>query len=447
MKKHILKIIIGILILLLSIFWFAYLRPSLKIVTGYTAKYVCSSTFLSNISDKNIDNALDLFLVRNAKYSIDSAKKQVKVSLFGLAKQTAVYYEKGNSCGCLIGNSDFPDQETKKTYSHQVEKEVSETLWPQGDKLHHVIPEHIDIIKLRAILKNTLKANPDILALTIAYKNLLVGEEYNEGVDRNTRLLGWSMTKTVGNAIFGILEKNNTIAISNTSGIEDWQDDERKNITINNLLQMSSGLKWKEDYSKLSNVTTMLYLKKNSTDYAIQSKAIEKPDQKWLYSSGTTNILSEIMRSKFDSYDQYLSFPYDSLFHRINMRSAVIELDNKGNHVLSSYAWATARDWTRFGLLYLYNGKWFGKQIFSEKWVEYSITPASKSNGLYGAQLWLNTFGERLPSVPHDAYYENGFGGQRILIIPSKEIVITVMSGNQKDFDFDVFYKEVLSCF
>ncbi len=180
---------------------------------------------------------------------------------------------------------------------------------------------------------------------------------------------------------------------------------------------------------------------------AAQSKAKEEPNQKWLYSSGTTNILSKIMRSKFDSYDEYLSFPYDSLFHQINMKSAIIELDNNGNHLLSSYGWANARDWTRFGLLYLNNGNWFGKQIFSEKWVEYSTTPALKSNGKYGAQIWLNTFGEKLPSVPHDAYYENGFGGQRILIIPSKNIVITILSGNQNDFDFDLFYKNVLSCF
>ncbi len=447
MKKHISKIIISILILVISIFWFTYLRPSLKIATGYTAKYVCSSTFLSNISNKKTESALNLFLIRSVKYSVDSTKMQVKASFLGLVKQTASYYKNGNSCGCIIGEPDFSNQEMKDSYLSQVKKDASEVLWPQGNELNYVIPQNIDSLKIKNILKNTLKANSEILAITVAYKNFLLGEEYSEGVDKNTRLLGWSMTKTIGNSLFGILEKNNIINVNDAAGIESWKNDERKNITINNLLQMSSGLNWIENYSKLSNVTTMLYLKENFPAYAIESKANEEPNQKWLYSSGTTNILSKIMRSKFDSYDEYLSFPYDSLFHQINMKSAIIELDNNGNHLLSSYGWANARDWTRFGLLYLNNGNWFGKQIFSEKWVEYSTTPALKSNGKYGAQIWLNTFGEKLPSVPHDAYYENGFGGQRILIIPSKNIVITILSGNQNDFDFDLFYKNVLSCF
>ena len=434
--------ILGILII--AFLWFTYLHPSLKVATGYTAKYVCSSTFLSNISHENIVRALDMFLVRNVTYTVDSIKKQVNASFLGLGQQTAHYYENANSCGCLLGTPNFP---VANLAPAPTLNSSSETLWPRGDKMHDTLPDYIDGAQLDSIVTHTLKTNPGTLAITVAHKNLLVAEAYNTGVDKNTRLLGWSITKSIGNALIGILEQSNTIAVNSTPHIAAWQSDARKEITINNLLQMSSGLQWTEDYTKLSDVTTMLYLKDNFAAYALQSKATKKPDEEWLYSSGTTNLLSLSIRANFERYEQYLTFPYDSLFRPLGMKSATIELDNAGNPVLSSYAWATARDWTRFGLLYLYKGAWFGKQIFSEDWVAYSTTPASKSNGLYGAQLWLNTKGERLPGVPRDAFYENGFGGQRILIVPSKNTVITVLSGNQPDFDFDSFYVAVFNCF
>lgn len=442
MKKKGVPALVTLIVVVLL--WFAYLRPSLQVATAYTAKYVCSSTFLSNLSDENIARALDMFLVRSVTYAIDSTNKQVDASFLGLGQQTARYYENANSCGCVLGTPDFAIAEVAPSSPWD---ESSETLWPQGDKMHDTLPDFIDVAQLDTIVTHTLDANPGTLAITVAYKNLLVAEAYNKGVDKSTRLLGWSMTKGIGNALMGILEKSNAIAIDSTPKIATWQGDARKEITINHLLQMSSGLQWTEEYTKLSDVTTMLYLTDDVVDYALQSKATKTPDEEWLYSSGTTNLLSLIIRAHFERYEQYLTFPYDSLFQQLGMSSATIELDNAGNHILSSYAWATARDWTRFGLLYLYKGAWFGKQIFSEDWVSYSTTPASTSNGLYGAQLWLNTQGERLPSVPRDAFYENGFGGQRILVIPSKDMVITVLSGNQPHFDFDSFYVDVFNCF
>jgi CubicO group peptidase (beta-lactamase class C family) len=141
-----------------------------------------------------------------------------------------------------------------------------------------------------------------------------------------------------------------------------------------------------------------------------------------------------------------IAFPYDSLFNVLGMKSAVIEMDNAGNLVYSSYGWATARDWTRFGLLYLREGNWFGRQVFTREWAKYSVQQAPASNGVYGAQIWLNASRE-MPSVPTDAYYESGYGGQRVLIIPSMNLVIVLMSGRQKDFDFDGFYGKVLGCF
>jgi CubicO group peptidase (beta-lactamase class C family) len=127
------------------------------------------------------------------------------------------------------------------------------------------------------------------------------------------------------------------------------------------------------------------------------------------------------------------------------MKSAMIETDNSVDFVLSSYCWATGRDWTKFGMLYLNQGNWFGYQIFSSEWIDYSTTPAQASDGKYGAQIWLNQANE-YSSVPRESYYVDGFGGQKILIIPSKNLVITVLSGQQHDLDFNLLLQRIIGC-
>jgi len=436
-----------ILVLSLFIFWLYCLNPSLKVATGYTSKYVCSHTFLSNIDQKNIENALDFFPVNFVQYSIDHENKKVKSSFLGfLAKKEASYFENGRSCGCILA-TEKPKDFLPKSTTIASENRTDSLFWPLGDKTAHFLPKYVDIFELNRFLDSVLTERSSIYSILIANKNTLITEKYQDGINKNTRLLGWSMTKTITNALYGIMENKKLKNIDEKANIREWELDNRKNITVNNLLQMSSGLKWTEDYTKLSSVTRMLYLEKDFSSYAESFSTESNPNNTWNYASGTTNILSEIMRGRFKDYQDYLAFPYDNLFKKINMDSAILETDNAGNYVLSSYCWATARDWTKFGLLYLNKGNWLGEQIFSPDWVKYSTTPGSASNGIYGAQLWLNQSHNNLPSVPSDAYFEKGFGGQRILIIPSMDLVITVMSGREKDFDFDMFYSKVLSFF
>ena len=441
-KALFIKLLLVVIVLLV---WVYYLLPTLKVATGYAAKYTCSYLFLSNIHKENIDRALNFFPVKWVKRTIDNEKKQVKASFFGIiAKQTATYYQKGVYCGCIL-NGERPEilNDIKET---EFEIEQDNQLWPQGNERPEILPFVFDREKLNQILSETLEENPGIYAIVVAKQNTLVAEKYQKGVDKNSRILGWSITKTIGNALFGILEKNKLISIDDTPGIKAWEKDSRQAITLKDLLQMNSGLRWSESYTRLSNVTQMLYLKKNFPDDAIGSRLDSQPGKKWVYASGTSNILSKVLRSKIETPEGYLAFPRDSLFNKLNMSSALIELDNAGNHVLSSYAWATASDWTKFGLLYLNKGNWFGNQLFSKTWVDFSTSAAAGSEGKYGAQIWLNQSGE-FPSVPRDAFFENGFGGQRILIIPSMDVVITVLSGREKDFDFNTFYAEILSLF
>jgi hypothetical protein len=158
-------------------------------------------------------------------------------------------------------------------------------------------------------------------------------------------------------------------------------------------------------------------------DYATSRKLLFEPDSVWSYSSGSSNIIQDYLRTAFNSHEDYLAYPRIAIFNKAGMRSVVWEVDASGTFVGSSYLYATMRDYARFGLLYLHNGNWLGEQIFPENWVNYTTTPAEGSGGEYGALLWLNRNGE-FPGMPDDLYYCDGYEGQRIFILPSKELVI-----------------------
>jgi len=177
----------------------------------------------------------------------------------------------------------------------------------------------------------------------------------------------------------------------------------------------------------------------------VQKKLIGKPDSLWNYSSGTTNILSgPILRKHFGGHQEYLDFWYQELIDKIGMHSMVVETDLAGNYIGSSYAWATTRDWAKFGLLYLHEGNWNGNQVLDSTWVRYTSTPTNTSEGRYGAQFWLNA-GAYHPDVPLDMYSSNGFKGQHVFIIPSKDLVV-VRTGlvSEPKFDVNDFLKHII---
>jgi CubicO group peptidase (beta-lactamase class C family) len=204
---------------------------------------------------------------------------------------------------------------------------------------------------------------------------------------------------------------------------------------------MSSGLQFEEIYEPLDDVTEMLYGAADFGAYAAVKSLDSSPGTTWHYSSGTTNILSGIIRrSVKGSLEHYLNFLHEALFDKLGMQSAVAEPDPSGTYVGSSYTFATPRDWARFGLLYLQDGVWRGERILPEGWVEYSTTPAAHApQGQYGAHFWLNAGSpadptDRMwPRLPRDAFAARGFQGQRVVILPSKKLVVVRMGLTVKE--------------
>ncbi len=443
------KKIIGVvfLVLLMTICLAIVMNyPKLDIISGFSAKNMSSSVFIGKRSleytdktDHNVPN------VRLATDTIYIDEQYAVANVFGFKERKAIY-RKG--LGSVLIDDDFDENKPflvpNRTY---IETNLP---YPYGNlPQKDTVFEGVDYKKVQetvaSIFDNEGIEEKKTRAVMVLYKDQIIAEQYMNGFNENSMLLGWSMTKSILGTVYGVLQKQGAINIYDKAPVKAWENDERKEITINNLLQMNCGLAWEEDYGSISDATKMLYLDKDMTIAQIHKKAIHKPNEYWYYSSGVSNLLSGILRGHFGNYQEYLDYPYREFIDKIGMHSMLIETDMAGNYVGSSYAWATVRDWGKFGLLYLHKGNWNGEQIFNPKWVDYVATPSPTSEGDYGAHFWLNA-GGFYPDAPKDMFSANGYQGQRVFIIPSKDLVI-VRFGliGDKGVDFNRFLKEMVS--
>ena len=394
--------------------------PKLNILAGYSAKNTASSVFLGERSLSFTDTTDNNFSPVNlATNSIDKQKKTASSSVFGLLTRKSIIREGLGSVLTLDKKDEKSNYKTPKR-----RKTVNDTIpYPYGNGSHKdSVFESIDYKKLNETV-NSIFGVRKTRAVLVLYKDQIIAEKYSEGFTKDSRILGWSMTKSIMSTVFGILEHQQKINIQDKAPVESWQNDARKEITIHNLLQMNSGLEWDENYDEISDATKMLFLERDMTKVQEEKPLIGKPNETWNYSSGTSNLLSGILRDQFKNHQSYLDFWYAYLIDKIGMNSMILESDLAGNYVASSYAWATTRDWGKFGLLYLHNGAWNGEELFTKEWVDYVTTPTPTSNGSYGAQFWLNTE-KQLKDVSQNMYFADGYQGQRVYILPDEDLVI-----------------------
>lgn len=438
-----------LLFLLLFIFILYMLSLRLPVITGYAAKNLCSCVFVAE-RDVNevITNDLSFSFIKYTKSKVNQEEKSVISSLWGMVKRKAIY-RPGLGCTLVTG---LPEKTIRAQSFTPVEikPERPDTLaWPTGEVLPDTLPPDVDQEKVENAISTFFDASNDSAkhhtrAVVVVYKNQLVAEKYAAGFDKDTLQLGWSMTKSITNALVGILVHEGRLAIDQQHLFPEWEGDERAAISLNDLLQMSSGLKWREFYADLSPATRMLYKKGDMAQYVCNQKMEAEPGKHWEYSSGTSNLLQELIKQTIGDQESYFSFPRTALFNKIGMRSAILEPDASGTFVGSSYGFATPRDWARFGLLFLNDGQWQGERILPEGWAAYTSTPAPASEGLYGAQFWLKN-PEEMPDAPNDLYQCSGYQDQRVMIVPSRDLVVVRMGmNNDTPFDFNGLLNAVL---
>ncbi len=431
MKKRLLQLLLIIILLLLGVFFF-YINPRLDVLNNYLAKKACSSYFISHRSIESIANedfgSLSLSI---SGFEVEEEQMRATASFFGIKKRTAVY-DPNLGCRIILGVDDHKVSFDKPipSYFNASSDSIApeDKLWPYGTKELDTPISNIDYDLIDKAFDMAFDKEGQwekkTRSLLVVHKDSLVREQYSGDNTMDTRFLGWSKTKSICGTLYGVLERQGKIDIKENNLFDQWKEDERKDITLDNLLRMSSGLLWNEDYGGNSQATEMLFSEENAAAYAIDTPSEHPHGTFWEYSSGTTNILSQLLRDKLGSQESYLAFPYTDLFYKMDIHSAQLEVDESGHYVLSSFMYATARDWAKLGLLYLHDGVWDQDTILNKSWVEYAETPAPHSDGQYGAQIWINGNQQEYPSCPEDTYKFSGYEGQYVFWIPSKDLVV-----------------------
>ena len=418
----------------------------MQVLTGFGAKQLCSCVFVSQRTEASVlADDLNRFPYSLATYEINRSAQWTESRMGPWASRRAIYRD---GLGCVL----LTDVETPPDPPASLPPTVKEQPLPESQTMTSVDYEQLNATLERAFAEPDANRLQDTKAVVVLYRDTVVAERYASGISANTPLPGWSMAKSVTNALVGILVQEGKLSVSQSVPVAAWQKDQRQQITINDLLRMQSGLAWNETYFAVSDVTRMIFLAEDMSSVAMHQPLAHPPGTVWSYSSGTTNIVSQIIREAVGEKN-YLAFPYRNLFAPLGMSSAVWETDLTGTFVGSSYLLATARDWAKFGSLYLNDGVWQGQRVLPEGWVDYTTTPVTMApQRQYGAHFWLNS-GESgdltdrpFPDAPTDCYFAQGFDGQNVFIIPSRQLVVVRLGTTTRgNFDQNQFLNDVLA--
>ena len=436
-KKTILRIVLAVLAAAL-LGGCLYLNSLLPIITGYAAKNLASDVFVSGREPADVE-ALDLHFsfIKFTRNKVDFENKTV-TSRFLWGKSVAAWRD-GYGVTLLRGKKAAELQAEK--YPLAPEADGPDCLAP-GDS---ALTERLAPIAKALVDDHAYNGTP--FAFVVLHEGKVVAERYREGLTARTRLLSWSMAKSFTNALAGLMAGDGMVDIYAPTGIPEWQGDERAAITLNDLMQMQSGLEWNEDYGNRSDVNLMLHREKDMGLYAIQKPLEHKPGTFWYYSSGSTNIVMRYLRGKFASDAEFLTYVRERLFAPLGIHNAVFEPDMSGTPVGSSYLYITAREFASFGQLYLGDGVFQGRRILPEGWVDYSVTPASDSKDGYGSFFWLNK-DKFWPDIPEDMFNCQGHDGQEVFIIPSKDLVVVVLGYSPKPdrvVDWNALVRDIIN--
>ncbi len=402
------------------------------------AKILCSGVFVQG-RDAELHAAADLGRFDHFSwgddftYEVDEDAQRVVMSAPGVPSRVAQY---NGDQGCSVlprGAQDIaftPEQVGAEWPIRNWE------LWPTGDRVRdEPLPDEVDTDALNRALDYAIanhEHSQNTRAVVAVYKGRLIGERYATGVPRDMPHLSWSQGKSITAALIGVLIEQGELELDQPAPIEEWQGDARREITIRNLLHMSSGL----DFNNLGlgaprslsteNHHFRIYFDGiNVFEHALSFPLEAEPGTRWEYLNSDPLTLGVIVRRTVEARgDSYLAFPWEGLFDRIGIKNAVLETDAWGNFILTGYDYMSARDWARFGLLHLQDGVWGEERILPEGWADFVSTPAPASqNQGYGGLFWLNA-GGRYDRIPADAYWPSGFMGQTTMIVPSKDLVL-----------------------
>jgi CubicO group peptidase (beta-lactamase class C family) len=438
--------------------WAVY-RPdkTIRVVTGFTAHTLCSETFVSDLAPAQIFAETIVpfpgigLLAPGMHYSVDRSRREVRVDWHGYFAAHAVYRD---GLGCLLMVGDGPVDAAQAREEH-----------PGPALLSFISDRFIGYpgnATLRVALGHMMEEPADpphrwVKAVIVVKDGHVIAERYAPGIFPNTPLLGYSASKSIINALVGILVREGRLKLYAPAPVPAWSDpaDPRHKITLDNLLRMTSGLAIAQTGSGFDPASRMLYTERDMAGFAEAAKLERPPGTEMDYSDASTLIVSRIVRDAVGGTGEAVQgFARRELFDPLGMNNVVMEEDATGTPLGSTNILATARDWARFGILYANDGVVGGTRILPEGWVRYSATSTLGTS--YGAGFWTNagkdegSLGRIAGGMPCDTLFASGNLGQRVYVVPSSKLVVVRLAATQKYPDFDIrgdnrFIRDVLA--
>jgi len=430
------KLAVGALVLLaLPVALYASYRPdrALRSATAAVADIVCAKTFVSGLDPQTVFAETlerpDIRRLRSAlRYQIDRDTGIVEASVMGLMANRSEFHP-GLGCVLLHGpkapylpiSSDVVALRQPQQPASLPEIAGSDPVEPRSPALKTAL-DHAFAETPGPPLRRTA-------AVVVIKDGQVIAERYAAGIGVDTQLIGFSLTKSVVNALLGILTRQGKLDPAMPAPIPDWSDpsDPRHVITIEQMMRMTTGLALDETNSGFDASSQML-LHPDMAGFAARAPLVAPPGTRWAYSSATTQILARLIRDTAGGPERALQLVWRELFNPLGMRHVTVQLDGSGTMQGFSNMLAGARDWARFGLLYLNDGVIGGRRILPDGWVASSATATLDSD--YGAGLWTNRSHDEhaleraRQRIPPDAFFAFGLLGQRIVILPTQHMVI-----------------------
>ncbi len=307
------------------------------------------------------------------------------------------------------------------------------TIWPEaplGDA-DAAIASHVDAL----FVPRSPNGLPDTRAVLVVHRGQVVYERYADGFGPTSRFRSFSAAKSVTQALVARLVHDGRLDIDAPAPVPEWNgaSDPRRAVTIRHLLNMESGLDIADGGADANSFVGKLLYGRESRDsagFAARARLIHPPGTHWAYSTGSTQLLSRIVaREVGGGKAGMMAYTRAELVERLGMKTFLFEYDASGTPFGGAYAWMSARDWARLGLLYLRDGVWEGERLFSEDWLAFTRTPGgSDNNSVHGAHFWISAkpVEGQWESTPPElrAFQMNGNGGQVVLMVPERDVIV-----------------------
>jgi CubicO group peptidase (beta-lactamase class C family) len=372
---------------------------------------------------------------RLIRYEIDRERREVRVSLAGVVNSLAI---DDGPYGCRVihtGDGFRFARDEKNGVCSQSSHPLTtgpDLVAPKSAALSEAL-DHV-------FAEPTSGPHRWTKAVVILHHGHIIAERYAPGITAATPLQGWSMTKSVTNALIGVLVREGKLEIGTPAPIVEWSapNDPRHRITVDQMLRMVSGVSCGQSlhfgwWTAFDADTQMEFDMPDQAAFAAHLALRAEPGSEWRYTNCNFVLLSRIIRDAAggDAKSTRQLIEHE-LFEPLGIEHATLEYDSAGTPLGTIHLWASARDWARFGLLYLSDGvSPNGQRILPEGWVAYSarLTPQSDEYG-YGAGFWTqrgnsSAARERIAAgMPADSFMALGSQGQYTIIIPSEDLVI-----------------------